>query len=149
MVEFWAGLGIPVRCVDRSDEQAIDRGFEIAGLLIGVVAWQLQAGQYGRPTREDRYAIPAFLAAPYCMIPRLPDCFRRKVDIRRLEFLKANNVGFCSAKPVKEVRQTAIDVVDIETGEFQWRFRQKRVLNAIPRCGRGPIEAKLHGRKTR
>jgi hypothetical protein len=87
-------------------------------LLIGVVAWQLQAGQYGRPTREDRYAIPAFLATPYCMIPRLPDRFRRKVDIRRLEFLKANNVAFCSAKPVKEVRQTAIDVVDIEAGEF-------------------------------
>jgi hypothetical protein len=28
------------------------------------------------------------------------------------------------AKPIKEVRQTAIDVVDVEAGEFHWRFRE-------------------------
>jgi hypothetical protein len=89
-------------------------------LTIGGVAWQFRADQYRRPSREDRNAVPALLAAPYRMIVRLPDCLRRKVGVRSLQFLKADNVGFRFAKPVKQIRQAAVDVVDVETGDFHW-----------------------------
>jgi hypothetical protein len=47
------------------------------------------------------------------MIARVPDCFRRKVGVRCLEFLKGNNVGFGFTKPAKQVRRAAVDVVDV------------------------------------
>jgi hypothetical protein len=74
--------------------------------------------------REDRYAIPAFLAAPNRMTARLPDCFRGKVGVRCFQFLKADNLGFRFAKPGKQVPQAAFDVVDVETGDFHPRFEQ-------------------------
>jgi hypothetical protein len=29
------------------------------------------------------------------------------------------------AKPLKQVRQAAVDVVDVETGYFHWRFERR------------------------
>jgi hypothetical protein len=51
------------------------------------------------------------------MIARLPDCFRRELSVCSRQFLKADR-GFRFAKPVKQVGQAAVDVVDVETGDF-------------------------------
>jgi len=59
------------------------------------------------------------------MITRLQDCLRRKLGVRSFDFLKAHNVGLGFAKPVHEVRQATVDVVDIKTGDLH-RFRRER-----------------------
>jgi hypothetical protein len=59
------------------------------------------------------------------MITRLPDCLRRELGVRGFELLKAHDVGLGFAKPVEQVRQTAVDVVDIETGDLH-RFIRER-----------------------
>src|SRR6202042_3107643 len=77
-----------------------------------------------RPSREDRHAVPAPLAAAYRMIARLPDCLRRKLGVRGFVLLKADDVGLGFAEPVQQVRQGTIDVVDIEAGDLH-RLRQR------------------------
>ena len=63
---------------------------------------------------------PALTAtsAEYHLIARLPDCFRWELGVRSLQFLEANRVGFRFAKPVQQVGQASVDVVDVETGDF-------------------------------
>jgi len=65
---------------------------EVAGLRIGGVAGQLQASDYRRPPRKDRHSVPALLATPHCMIACLADRFRRKLGVRGLQLLKADDV---------------------------------------------------------
>jgi hypothetical protein len=47
------------------------------------------------------------------MISRLPDCLRREFGVRGFEFLKTHDLGLGFAKPVQQVRQAPVDVVDI------------------------------------
>jgi hypothetical protein len=125
VMEFRAGLGVSIGSVDRGDEQAVDGRLEIAALPIEGVAWQVHASHDRSPSRKYRHAVPAPLAAAYRMITRLPDCLRRKLGVRGFEFLKAHDVGLGFAKPVQQVRQSAVDVVDIETGDLH-RFTHER-----------------------
>src|SRR6202030_3564766 len=102
---------------------------EIPALPIGGVAWQVHASHNRSPLRKNRHAVPAPLAAAYRMIARLPDCLRRELGVRSFDSLKAHDVGLSVAKPVEQVRQATVDVVDIETGDLH-RFRR----------GRSPLE---------
>ena len=79
--------------------------------------WERDAG---------RHAVPARLAAVDGMISRLPDCFRRKLAVCDFEFLKAHDVGLGFAKPVQQVAQTTVDVVDIKTGDLHRPRRSER-----------------------
>ena len=125
VIEFGTGLGVSIGSVDRGDEHAVDGRLEIAALPIGGVAWQVHASHNRSPSRKNRHAVPAPLAAAYRMIARLPDCLRRKLGVRGFELLKAHDVGLGFAKPVQQVRQATVDVVDIETGDLH-RFRRER-----------------------
>jgi hypothetical protein len=49
------------------------------------------------------------------MITRLPERLRRELGVRGFELLKAHDVGLGFAKPVQQVRQATVDVVDVET----------------------------------
>jgi hypothetical protein len=82
--------------------------------------WERDAG---------RHAVPARLAAVDGMISRLPDCFRRKLAVCDFEFLKAHDVGLGFAKPVQQVAQTTVDVVDIKTGDLH---RHAEANEALP-----------------
>jgi hypothetical protein len=113
-----AGLRVSIGSVDRSDKHAIYRRLDIAALAIGGVAWQIQAGHHRRPPREDRHAVPALLAPPNRLVARLPDCVRRELGVCGFELLKAHDVGLGFAKPVQQVRQATVDVVDVETGDL-------------------------------
>ena len=130
VIEFGTGLRVSVRSVDRGDEHAVDGRLEIAALPIGGVAWQVHASHNRRPSREDRHAVPALLAAPYRMITRLPDCLRRELGVRGFEFLKAHDVGLGFAKPVQQVRQATVDVVDVETGDLH-RFSDRHAASVL------------------
>jgi hypothetical protein len=125
VIEFRAGLGVSIGSVDRCDEQAVDGRLEIAALPIGGITWQVHASHNRSPSRENRYAVPTPLAAAYRMIARLPDCLRWELGVRGFDFLKAHDVGLSFAKPVEQVRQATVDVVDIETGDLH-RFRRGR-----------------------
>ena len=125
VIEFGTGLGVSIGSVDRGDEHAVDGRLEIAALPIGGVAWQVHASHNRSPSRENRHAVPAPLAAAYRMIARLPDCLRRELGVRGFELLKAHDVGLGFAEPVQQVRQATVDVVDIETGDLH-RFRRER-----------------------
>jgi hypothetical protein len=125
VIEFGTGLGVSIGSVNRGDEQAVNGRLEIAALPIGVVAWQVHASHNRRPSRKNRHAIPAPLAVAYRMISRLPDCLRRELGVRGFDFLKAHDVGLGFVKPVQQVRQATVDVVDIETGDLH-RLRQER-----------------------
>src|SRR3984957_17841054 len=127
VIEFGTGLGVSTGSVDRGDEQAVDGCLEIAALPIGGVTWQVHASHHRNPSRENRYAVPTLLAAGYRMIARLADCLRWELGVRGFDFLKAHDVGLSFAKPVEQVRQATVDVVDIKTGDLH-RFRRERSL---------------------
>ena len=78
VVEFGAGLRVSIRSVNRGDEHAINGCFEVAWLPVADVAWKVSARHNGSPSRENRHAVPAGLAAPCRVIARLADCLRRK-----------------------------------------------------------------------
>src|SRR3984957_8602654 len=124
VIEFGTGLGVSIGSVNRGDEHAIDRRLEIPALPIGGVARQVQASHNRSPSRKNCHAVPAPLAAAYRMIARLPDCLGRELGVRGFELLKADDVGLGFVKPVQQVRQPTVDVVDIETGDLH-RLRQR------------------------
>src|ERR1700733_3120179 len=125
VIEFGTGLGVSSGSVDRGNEHAVDGGLEIAALRIGGIAWQVHASHNRSPSRKNRHAVPALLAAPYRMITRLADCLGRELGVRGFELLKTNNVGLGFAKPVQQVRQATVVIVDVETGDLH-RFRRER-----------------------
>jgi hypothetical protein len=130
VIEFRAGLGVSIGSVDRCDEQAVDGRLEIAALPIGGVAWQVHASDNRRPPRKNCHAIPAPLPAAYRMIAGLADCLCWELSVRGLDFLKTHNVGIGFAKPVQQVRQATVDVVDIETGDLH-RFRTGAIAASV------------------
>jgi hypothetical protein len=124
VLEFGTWLRVSVWSVDRRDEHAVYGRLEIAALTVGCIAWQVRAGHDWRPSREDRHAVPALLAAPDRVIAGLPDCVRRELGVCRFEFLKAHDVGRGFSKPVEQVSQATVDDVDVETGDLH-RFGQR------------------------
>ena len=74
VIEFGTGLGVSIGSVDRGNEHAVDGGLEIAALPVGRVARQVHASHNRSPSRKNRHAVPALLAAAYRLIARLPDC---------------------------------------------------------------------------
>src|ERR1700736_3981883 len=66
VVEFRPGLRIAVRQIDAGNDDAFDRGLDIARLAVGGVAGKLRPDQhrFGLP-RQDGDAVPGLLSAPY------------------------------------------------------------------------------------
>ena len=110
------------KAFDR-DQHTIDRYLKIAGLRVGTIAWQLQAGRRRRPLRQDRHAVPTLLASPYRVITGLSDGFCGKLSVRGLCFLETDYVGLSFTKPVKQVRLPAVYVVDVEAGDLHRPFQ--------------------------
>jgi hypothetical protein len=52
------------------------------------------------------------------VITRLPDCVRRELGVSSFEFLKAHDVGLGFSKSAEQVRQAAINVVDVKLAIF-------------------------------
>jgi hypothetical protein len=81
-------------------------------------------------------------ASQDCLVSRLLDCLRRKLSIRRLEFLQADDAWTRLAKPIEKIRQPAPDV----DGGVRWsgllgaaqRAEHTRGLTSIA-YGRAPL----------
>ena len=125
VIEIWTGLGVSIGSVNRGDEQAVNGRLEIPALPVGRIARQVHASHNRSPSRKNRDAVPALLAAAYRLIARLPDCLRRELGVRGFEFLKTHDVGLGFTEPRQKVAQATIDVVNVETGDLH-RFRRER-----------------------
>jgi hypothetical protein len=69
------GLGVPVRRIERGDQDAVDRSLNIAALPVGRIAGQARAG-YDRlaVAGQDGNAVPRFLAAPGRAVAGFASC---------------------------------------------------------------------------
>jgi hypothetical protein len=115
VVELRAGLRVAVRQVDASDEDAIDRRFDVAALRVVGVARQRHAGQNRlAAAREDGDSVPGLLPPPYRVIARLADGIGGKFRVGGFELLQAGDVGPRRLEPLQQVRQPPLDVVDVE-----------------------------------
>ncbi len=92
-------------------------------MLVGVVARQAALHFLRRLARDDRDAIPAFLAMPQRVVAGRLDRGDRKFLLRRLEFLQAHDVGLALLEIVQEGVQPAVDTVDVVGGEQHGVFR--------------------------
>src|SRR3984957_15277201 len=118
-VEFRTRLRIAVRQINAGDNNAFDGGFDVARLAIIRVTGQFGPDQHRLGlARQDGDAVPGLLAAPDRAVAGLVDGAKRKVIFGRLQFLKANDIGFCLSQPTKQVRQAPVDIVDVERGDL-------------------------------
>lgn len=69
--------------------------------------------------REYGYTIPGTLTLPDRTITNLAQSPRRKYLMFRLELLKTNDVRFLFHQPCRQIVQTLINVVDVESGDLQ------------------------------
>src|SRR4051794_12073183 len=93
VVEFETGRGIAVRQVETSDNYAVDRRLDIPAVRVVELAGQTPADLYRLgAARQDRNAVPAFLPVPNRAVTGTLDRGFRELLIRRLEFLKADDV---------------------------------------------------------
>ena len=115
VIEFWSRLRIAVRRIERGDEDAVDGGFDKAGLRVVGIAGQSGPGddRLAAP-RQNRDPVPRFLAAPDRAIPRLLDRRPRELTVRGLELLQAHDVGRGGAQPGEQIGKPLVDVVDVE-----------------------------------
>src|ERR1700722_1315809 len=107
VIKFWTGLRVPVGRIKRSDDDPIYCRFDVPALGVGWVAGQLTQGLDRFPFREDGDPVPCLLTSPDRLVSRVFDCLRRKLSIRRLEFLQADDVWASRGEPVEKVREPA------------------------------------------
>src|SRR5258708_39197378 len=61
----------------------------------------------------------------------------RKCSLLYLELLEANDVGLRPCEPRREIMQTLVDVVDVESGDLQWSGLTRKdhsVLSRVSHC---------------
>ncbi len=56
---------------------------------------------------------------PDASIPESFECLRGKGLLFGFELLQANDIGLCLRKPGREILQPFVDVVDVESSDFQ------------------------------
>src|SRR5438477_8389220 len=113
--EFGPRLRVPVRRVQRGDENAVYRCFEIPALRIRGISRQSGSRDNGVAIpREDCDAVPRLLTQPNGAIACVLDRRFRQLRVGGLQLLKADNIGRACAQPLKKVGETLVDVVDVE-----------------------------------
>ena len=115
VIEFRPGLRIAVRQIDAGDDDAVDGGLDIARLVIIAIAGQRGSGQYRLGVaRQDGDAVPGLLSAPHRAVAGFLDRQNRELGIGRFQFLQTDDFGFSRAQPAQQVRQAAVDIIDVE-----------------------------------
>jgi hypothetical protein len=95
VIEFRSRLRIPVGEVDGSDQDSLNRRFNVASLMIFRVSRQACAGQHGNVvSRENGHAVPGALPLPDCFVPESPKGIHGKGFLFCLELLETHHVRF-------------------------------------------------------
>jgi hypothetical protein len=74
-----------------------------------------------RLAAQDGDAVPGLLAAPQRVVAGLAQFRLRECLVGGLQFLQADDVGPRALQPGEQVRQAAVDVVDVEGGDLHRR----------------------------
>jgi hypothetical protein len=85
---------------------------------------------------ENRHAVPGTFALPNCAITQRSKGIRWKCPLLSFKFLETNDVWLCFAEPSHQVIQPLVDVVDIESGDLQYKILNRRLAKGGP--GTGP-----------
>lgn len=138
VVEFWPGRRVAVRKIEASDDYAIHCSLDVTNLIAVRVPGQ-DTAHLDRLTiaRQDRHPIPGFLPTPHRTIARFLDRSSRKLFIRRLKFLQADDIGGGLLQPSQEDVEPPIDAIDLVGSELQRRSVLGAVITAIAFTGLG------------
>ncbi len=94
-IEFRSRLRIPIGEVDGSDQDSLNRRFNVASLMIFRISRQTCASQHGiLVSRENGHAVPGALSLPDCFVTESPKGIHGKGFLLCLELLEANYVRF-------------------------------------------------------
>jgi hypothetical protein len=95
VIEFRSRLRIPIGEVDGTDQDSLDRRFNVAGLMILRISRQACASQHGNVvSRENGHAVPGALALPDCFVTESPKGIHGKRLLLCLELLETHHVRF-------------------------------------------------------
>ena len=109
VVEFRSRLRIPIGEVDGSDQDSLNRRFNVASLVIFRmmnlritisekpfrISRQACASQHGNVvSRENGHAVPGALPLPDCFVPESPKGIHGKGSLLCLELLETHHVRF-------------------------------------------------------
>jgi len=114
VVEPGTWCRIPVREIETADDGLIDPGFEVAAVdILGIS--RKRAADFDRLTAagEDGDAVPALLAVTDDAVARRANRQLRKLLLRRLELLQADDIRGALIQPAQEIGQARRDAVDV------------------------------------
>src|SRR5664280_2706855 len=115
VVELRARLRIAVGQIDRGDDEAVHRRFQVAAVrVVGVAGKAAAALVDGAASGQDGDAVEALLAVPDGAVARGLYRRGRKGFVGSLQLLQAGDVGASFLEPFDEARQSAVDAIDVE-----------------------------------
>jgi hypothetical protein len=118
IVELRPRGGIAVRQIKAANQDSGDIGLEITTLAVIRVAGQPAPGLLRLSTaRQDGDTVPALLAVPDRTIAGLTDRRLRKLLLRRLQLLQANDVRLSPREPAQQHGQAPVHAVDVVGGD--------------------------------
>src|ERR1700686_1580674 len=95
VIEFRSRLRIPIGEGDGSDQNSLNRRFNVASLMIFRISRQTCASQHGSVvSRENGDPVPGALPLPDCFVPESSKGVHGKGFLLCLELLEANHVRF-------------------------------------------------------
>src|SRR5262245_25073421 len=93
VLEFWSRLWIPVGQVDGSDQESMNSGLNVAGLVVFGIARQACTGQHRSVvSSENGNAIPRTLPLPDCFVAKIAQGTDGKCPRFRLELLETDHI---------------------------------------------------------
>ena len=120
VVEFRGADGVAVRQVDRGDPHGARRGrddaFQVAGLLVAIVAGQAAAHILERALGQDGDAVIGLLAMRHDVVAERLHIGARKGLVHAFQLLQADHVRIGALHEGREVVQPLLDGVHIPRG---------------------------------
>jgi hypothetical protein len=119
VVEFRSRLRITVRQVNRSNQNSLNSGLNVAGLVVLRISRQARAGKHWSViSRENSYTIPRTLSLPDCFVLNRSKSVCGKGPLLRLQFLKANHIRLGFGQPGHDIVDTLIYIVNVKGRDF-------------------------------
>jgi hypothetical protein len=95
VIEFRSRLRIPIGEVDGSDQDSLNRRFNVTSLIIFRISRQACSGQHGNVvSRENGHAVPGALPMPDCFVTESSQGVHGKGFLLCLELLETHHVRF-------------------------------------------------------
>src|SRR5271155_6158777 len=135
VVELGPRRRIAVGQIKAADDDAVDTRLDVAAVRgLGIAGQAATTLDRFAAAREDRDAIPAFLAMPDWRVAGFADRRFRKFILGRLQFLEARDIRFEFAEPSQKRRQPSADAVDVEGCDLHWMISPRNEWRRTQFC---------------